>query len=206
MEHNYLNQDSKLTSTENFHFIVTPTNRIGVDIKLLIFRDRQTVLGPEGICTLNFPEASAISIAELMELPVKFRIFNDEELQLESTDYPILKTIVGYQNNEVIVEICVLHPYDEKFFGNESPNEQYLTLMKKEVAKDSRFELDTSDEDLTRGAVEAMKSRGINMLFDPEPVTFTLNMMAETVGELSSALDKIIDDLEQKVKLKYKNQ
>lgn len=197
------NADIYGTSTEHFNFWLVQTNRIEHPKKALLVNDKPASISDDGICQLFYAETSAFKISEVKKIPIIFRIISEKDSELDPSNYPVTKTIVGYQDSETIVEITIVGPYYEQSFDEEYPYEKYRSLMREVVVSDPRFEIDTRDEDLTKGAIEAMKDHGITLECDHDAVTFTVNLNCLTVGELASALDNITFELEEKVKQKY---
>lgn len=190
-------------SSDHFDLFVLPTNRIEHPQMSMLVNNKPASISDDGICQLFYAETSEFKMAEVKKIPIIFRIISEIDSELDPSYYPFIKTIVGYQDSETIVEITAVGPYDGESFDEEYPFEKYRSLMREVVVSDPRFEIVTREEDLTKGAIEAMKAQGITLECDHDAVTFTVNLNCLTVGELASALDNITFELEEKVKQKY---
>lgn len=190
-------------SSDHFDLFVLPTNRIEHPKKALLVNDKPASISEDGICQLFYAETAAFKISELMKIPIIFRLISEKDSVLDPSYYPVIKTIVGYQDSETIVEITIDGPYDEESVDEECPFENYRSLMREVVLDDPRFDIDTTEEDNTKEAIEAMKAQGVTLECDHDAVTFTVNLSCQTVGELATTLDKIVEELEERVKQKY---
>ena len=190
-------------SSDHFDLFVLPTNRIEHPKKALLVNDKPASISEDGICQLFYAETAAFKISEVKKVPIIFRIVSEKDSKLDPSNYPVLKTIVGYQDSETIVEVTIVGPYDEKSFDEEYPFEKYRSIMREEVVGDARFEIDPTEEKNTKEVIEAMNTQGITLECDHDSVTFTISLNCETIGELATTLDKIVEELEERVKQKY---
>ena len=169
------------------------------------FNNRQLKRFDDETIIINSKEAYTLTRYELEQIPVAIQIHSLSDLNSTAAEGPHLRTIVDYTNEGIVVAIIYFEPKDD--FLSHQPIDEVIKVAKEQVILDKRLELNPfylEEEVLDIDSQIELQNMEIPVSYSSVgPFEFNVTVAARTLGELVLELDKIMYELEEKVKLYF---
>lgn len=203
---NPVNEIPKNFKTPNFEVTFTPLVGKSVAEMNVFFKGKVLKYQNSNTIVLSVRDAYNISLGELSQIPALIEMNEGLELPNDYIPGEHSKTILEYTADGALMGIVVFEPKDEFFYQN-LDREKYSRSLIEVVKSDSRLKLEPDSEEevhLDIDSLLALQNTELPVDYSPlGPIAFTVELKAQTFGELSLAACQLMHELEEKVKLYF---
>lgn len=203
---NPVNEIPENFKTDNFEVNFTESEEKS-DVEMNIFYKGKKLMSlTDNTFHLSVRNAYDIPLSELSQIPALIEMNEDLDVPNYYDEGGHSKTILDYTTDGALLGIVVFEPKDEFFYQN-LDREKYSRSLIEVIKSDSRLKLEPDSEEevhLDIDSLLALQNTELPVDYSPlGPIAFTVELKAQTFGELSLAACQLMHELEEKVKLYF---